>query len=302
MPLAEAPPSEPRRDAPEQAAADRSTPPISAVPTPAPPLPAPEIAAIVEARHGDPFAVLGMHKTATGLAVRAMLPAAQQMFVVESATGALAAEAAQLDPSGFFVADIPGRDEPFRYRLRVTDGVVTREFDDIYRFPPVLGELDLYLLAEGNHFASYTKLGAHPIRHEGAEGVAFAVWAPNARSVSVVGDFNSWDGRRMPMRSRGATGFWELFVPGLRPGHLYKYEIHGPDGELLPLKADPHAERAEQPPQHRLGRRRRRRAMSGTTARGWPSAGSATTAKRRSRSTKSISARGAAGSARTAAI
>ena len=248
MPLAEAPPSEPRRDAPEQAAADRSTPPISAVPTPAPPLPAPEIAAIVEARHGDPFAVLGMHKTATGLAVRAMLPAAQQMFVVESATGALAAEAAQLDPSGFFVADIPGRDASFRYRLRVTDGVVTREFDDIYRFPPVLGELDLYLLAEGNHFASYTKLGAHPIRHEGAEGVAFAVWAPNARSVSVVGDFNSWDGRRMPMRSRGATGFWELFVPGLRPGHLYKYQIHGPDGELLPLKADPHAERAEQPP------------------------------------------------------
>ena len=123
-----------------------------------------------------------------------------------------------------------------------------REFDDIYRFPPVLGELDLHLLAEGNHFASYRKLGAHPLVHEGVEGVAFAVWAPNAHSVSVVGDFNAWDGRRMPMRRRGASGFWELFVPGLRPGHLYKYQILGPDGRLLPLKADPHAERAEKPP------------------------------------------------------
>ena len=99
------------------------------------------------------------------------------------------------------------------------------EFYDIYSFPPVLGELDIHLLAEGNHLASYRKLGAHPMVHEGVEGIAFAVWAPNARRVSVVGDFNDWDGRRMPMRNIG--GFWELFVPGLRPGHLYKYEILG---------------------------------------------------------------------------
>src|SRR5439155_292735 len=108
--------------------------------------------------------------------------------------------------------------------------------------------LDVHLLVEGNHLASYQKLGAHAVLHDGVEGVAFAVWAPNAQRVSLVGDFNAWDGRRMPMRKRHAGGFWELFVPGLRPGHLYKYELLGAHGELLPLKADPHAERAEHPP------------------------------------------------------
>ncbi len=102
------------------------------------------------------------------------------------------------------------------------------------------------MLAEGNHLGSYHKLGAHPLVHQGIEGVAFAVWAPNAHRVSVVGDFNGWDGRRMPMRN--INGFWELFVPGLRPGHLYKYEILGANGQLLPLKADPHAQQAEKPP------------------------------------------------------
>ncbi len=163
-----------------------------------------------------------------------------------SATGAVAAKGVRLHPDGLFVATVPDRKEPFRYRLRTSRGAIEHEFDDIYRFPPVLGELDTYLLAEGNHLASYRKLGAHPLVHEGVEGVAFAVWAPNARRVSVVGDFNAWDGRRMPMRQLG--GFWELFVPGLRPGHLYKYEILGANGQLLPLKADPHAERSEKPP------------------------------------------------------
>jgi 1,4-alpha-glucan branching enzyme len=125
---------------------------------------------------------------------------------------------------------------------------VVRDFDDIYRFGPVLGELDLYLFAEGSHFSSWQKLGAHPIVHKGVAGVSFAVWAPNARAVSLVGDFNDWDGRRMPMRRRAATGLWELFVPGLEPGRLYKYQLHGPDEQLLPLKADPYAERTEQPP------------------------------------------------------
>ncbi len=218
-------------------------------PVPAAPVqPDPEVAAIVEARHGDPFAVLGMHESAAGVSVRAILPAAERMAVIDSATGGIAAEGVRVHPDGFFIADIPGRREPFRYRLLVSSGGAAREFDDIYRFPPVLGELDLHLLAEGNHFASDRKLGAHPLVHEGVEGVAFAVWAPNAHSVSVVGDFNAWDGRRMPMRRRGASGFWELFVPGLRPGHLYKYQIFGPDGRLLPLKADPHAEWAEKPP------------------------------------------------------
>jgi 1,4-alpha-glucan branching enzyme len=175
-----------------------------------------------------------------------MLPGAQDMSVVESATGEVAAKGVQIHRDGFFVATIPDRKEPFRYRLRVSGGGAQHEFYDLYSFPPVLGEIDVHLLAEGNHLASYRKLGAHPLAHEGVEGIAFAVWAPNARRVSVVGDFNGWDGRRMPMRNVG--GFWELFVPGLRPGHLYKYEILGADGQLLPLKADPQAQRAERPP------------------------------------------------------
>ncbi|HJY47429.1 MAG TPA: 1,4-alpha-glucan branching enzyme, partial [Stellaceae bacterium] len=195
--------------------------------------PDPQIAAVVEARHSDPFSFLGMHETPDGISVRTMLPSAQDVSVVESATSQVAAKAVQVHRDGFFVAAIPDRKEAFRYRLRVTSGGAQHEFYDVYSFPPVLGEIDIHLLAEGNHLASYRKLGTHPLVHEGVEGVAFAVWAPNAHRVSVVGDFNGWDGRRMPMRNVG--GFWELFVPGLRPGHLYKYEILGADGQLLPL-------------------------------------------------------------------
>ncbi len=208
----------------------------------------PAVAAIVAARHGDPFAFLGMHEAGKGLCVRAFLPDAAAMAVVDSASGAIAADGKRVHPAGLFVAAMPERHDPFRYRLRARWGNHWHEFDDIYRFPPVLGELDLHLLVEGNHLASHQKLGAHPIVHDGADGIAFAVWAPNARRVSVVGDFNQWDGRRMPMRNRLAGGFWELFVPGLGTGELYKYELLGPDGALLPLKADPHAEEAEPPP------------------------------------------------------
>ncbi len=208
----------------------------------------PAVAAIIAGRHGDPFAFLGMHEAEGGLCVRVFLPDAGAMAVVDSATGAIAATGKRVHPAGLFVALMPERQGPFRYRLRARWGKEWHEFEDIYRFPPVLGELDLHLLVEGNHLASYRKLGAHPIRHDGVTGIAFAVWAPNARRVSVVGDFNGWDGRRMPMRNRLAGGFWEIFVPGLGAGELYKYELLGPDGALLPLKADPHAERAEPPP------------------------------------------------------
>jgi len=207
----------------------------------------PQAEAIVEGRHDNPFGYLGMHKSASGLRVRAMLPGATEVQIVDSAIGEPVADALQIHPEGLFAADVARR-EPFRYRLRVLWGGHWHEFEDIYRFMPVLGDLDIHLLVEGSHHASYRKLGAHPIVHDGVEGVAFAVWAPNARRVSVVGDFNQWDGRRMPMRRRHAGGFWELFVPGLKAGHLYKYEIIGADGVLLPLKADPHAARAERPP------------------------------------------------------
>jgi len=214
--------------------------------------PSADAEAILAARHGDPFAFLGMHGGSAGLYVRVFMPDAEAIWVVDSATGEVAARCERIHPDGLFVASMPassaGRREPFGYRLRVARGGHQHEFEDVYRFPPVLGELDLHLLIEGNHLASYQKLGAHPIVLGEVAGIAFAVWAPNARRVSVVGDFNNWDGRRMPMRRRHAGGLWELFVPGLRPGHLYKYELLGADGTLLPLKADPHAEQAEPPP------------------------------------------------------
>ena len=137
--------------------------------------PDPEVEAIIEARHGDPFAFLGMHQTASGVCVRAMLPAAEEMAVIDSATGKVAAKGVRVHRDGFFVAAITDRKETFRYRLQISSGGVQHEFYDIYRFPPVLGELDIYLLMEGNHLASYRKLGAHPLVHEGVEGVAFVV-------------------------------------------------------------------------------------------------------------------------------
>jgi 1,4-alpha-glucan branching enzyme len=122
------------------------------------------------------------------------------------------------------------------------------EFDDTYSFPPVLGDLDVHLLAEGTHLRTYERLGARPIEMAGVAGTSWAVWAPNAGRVSVVGDFCDWDGRRLPMRLRHECGVWELFVPGVGPDHLYKFEIKGSNGALLPLKADPYAYYAERPP------------------------------------------------------
>ena len=135
-----------------------------------------------------------------------------------------------------------------RYRVRARYGEQQVEIEDPYRFPPILSDLDLYLLGEGTHMHLYEKLGAHPMKLDGVPGVAFAVFAPAARRVSVVGDFNLWDGRRHAMRVRG-NGFWEIFVPEAKAGAKYKYEIVGPDGRLLPLKSDPLAFAAEVRPQ-----------------------------------------------------
>jgi len=208
----------------------------------------PQIEAIVAARHGDPFAYLGMHETAGGLCVRVILPGAIAVEVIDASTGEVAGEGELVHPDGLFIASISGRADRFSYRLGVDWGGVKQEFDDAYRFPPVLGDLDLHLLVEGTHLDSYRKLGAHVLTHDGIEGVAFAVWAPNAQRVSIVGRFDAWDGRRLPMRRRHAGGFWEIFVPGIGPGEIYKYEIVGPDGVVLPLKADPYAAEAEIPP------------------------------------------------------
>ena len=152
------------------------------------------------------------------------------------------------DPAGFFELLLPDRTAPFHYRLRAKNDGGVWEWDDPFAFGPVLGPLDDHLLLEGTHRRLYERLGAHVLTHEGVDGVAFAVWAPGARRVSVVGGFNAWDGRRHPMRKRLDSGIWETFIPGLAEGAVYKYEIIGRDGLTQPLKADPFGFAAEMRP------------------------------------------------------
>jgi 1,4-alpha-glucan branching enzyme len=206
-------------------------------------------AAIAAADHGDPFGFLGMHDAGgKGLVIRAYIPGAEAVVAVESGTGQAIGALQRIFPEGGFVLHMPERRERFPYRLRVTRGDRNWEFEDPYRFAPFLGEMDLYLLAEGTHLESWKRLGAHRMILEGVAGVNFAVWAPNARRVSIVGSFNDWDGRRHPMRKHLNCGVWEIFIPGIQPGDYYKFEIKGPDGALLPLKTDPYAFRCEPPP------------------------------------------------------
>ena len=130
----------------------------------------------------------------------------------------------------------------------IRSGDSERSIDDPYRFPPILGEIDVHLIAEGRHLRLDEKLGGHPTTIDGVTGVRFAVWTPNAERVSVVGDFNEWDGRRHPMRFRGECGVWEIFLPGIEAGALYKYEILAKNGESIALKTDPFAFFCEQAP------------------------------------------------------
>jgi hypothetical protein len=167
------------------------------------------IDAILRAGHGDPFAVLGMHREGAGLVIRAFLPQASRVVAIDAASGTPVAELERVEQTGFFEGAVAGRTEPFAYRLRLTVGDTSSQIEDPYRFGNVLGDLDVYLIGEGRHRRLYEKFGAHPMSMDGVAGVAFAVWAPNARRVSVVGDFNDWDGRRHPMRFRIGAGVWE---------------------------------------------------------------------------------------------
>jgi 1,4-alpha-glucan branching enzyme len=191
----------------------------------------------------DPFAVFGMHREGGGLVVRCFLPWAEHVHVVAAASGA-ETTLQRADPAGLFEGRVAGG-RPFRYRLKAAAGGRSVEFEDPYRFGPVLGELDRHLLGEGNHLRAYEVLGARTLRLDGVAGTGFAVWAPNARAVAVVGAFNDWDGRRHLMRLHPGCGVWDLFLPGVEPGQPYKFEIHGADGALLPLKADPFAAEME---------------------------------------------------------
>lgn len=204
------------------------------------------VEAVVQGRHGDPFAVLGPHGTAAGTAVRAFLPGAEAVTVLDARGGAALGALERVHPEGFWSGAIAAR-VPYRLRVRWQSGDES-EAEDPYAYPPLLGEMDRYLLAEGRHQDLGHTLGAHPAEVEGVPGIRFAVWAPNARRVSVVGPFNHWDGRRHPMRMHHGAGVWELFIPRLDAGAIYKYELLGPRGETLPLKADPVAWAAERPP------------------------------------------------------
>ena len=200
----------------------------------------PEAYAVIEGRHHDPFQYLGPHVQDGVAVVRVFLPDASRVSLLPEKGREVRLE--RLHEAGLFAGSLPGIDA--RYRLRAVYGEVTVELEDPYRFTPVLSDFDLYLLGEGTDMRFYDKLGAHPLVLDGIAGALFSVFAPNARRVSVVGDFNLWDGRRHAMRVRG-QGFWEIFLPGVAAGSKYKFEIIGPDGQLLPLKADPLAFAAE---------------------------------------------------------
>ncbi len=206
-------------------------------------LSAEQLAALEHARHADPFSVLGPHVDADGLLwVRAFLPGAAKVwahFANRKTRVALSEQG-----NGLFVVGRAAKPAPYQLEVLWQSGE-RQWLDDPYRFGPVLGEMDAWLLSEGTHLRPFEVLGSRPLTHEGAQGVAFAVWAPNAQRVSVVGDFNAWDGRRHPMRLRRECGVWEIFIPGLGLGTRYKYELLNAVGERLPHKADPFARQGE---------------------------------------------------------
>ena len=202
----------------------------------------PEINAIIYGMHGAPFTLLGMHETGAkkpGVVVRVFRPYATKAEVIRKSDGQ-AFEMPRIHEDGLYELFLPG-EKPFAYKLRLAwfEGPPS-ELEDPYRFPLQLTDLDMYLLGEGTNYRAYHKMGAHPLTLDGVEGVHFAVWAPNAVRVSVVGWFNNWDGRIHPLQQRGGSGLWELFMPHLKPGDLYKFEVKGHKA-FLAQKADPYA-------------------------------------------------------------
>jgi 1,4-alpha-glucan branching enzyme len=218
-----------------------------------------ELNLVSKGRHPDPFQILGPHwverEGRPAVAVRSLSPRAVQLTVL---WGSQAFLSTRIHPDGIFESIVPleatgtssnGEIRPSSYTLRWTDGGgrVTETFDP-YAFPPVLTDYDLHLSAEGTHYQQYEKFGAHLREVDGVRGVSFVLWAPNALRVSVVGDFDSWDGRVYVMRNRGATGIWEMFLPGLDEGTVYKYEILSRVADHLALKSDPYGFSAEMRP------------------------------------------------------
>jgi 1,4-alpha-glucan branching enzyme len=208
-----------------------------------------DIEAIVRGSHSDPFAVLGPHQVGDGLAIRVFRPRARSVELRTLPAVAAPQLFRRIHAEGLFEIVVPAAArERFDYKIRITweDGSVS-EVDDPYRYGPVITGFDLHLLGEGTHFQAFDKLGARRITHGIRDGVHFAVWAPNARRVSVVGNFNAWDGRVHPMRALRPGGYWEIFIPDLGAGDPYKFEVNGADGSRV-LKADPCGRYFETPP------------------------------------------------------
>ncbi|MBE6452353.1 MAG: 1,4-alpha-glucan branching protein GlgB [Alphaproteobacteria bacterium] len=207
-----------------------------------------ELEAVINGDHGNVFAVLGIHKNkgSKEVFIRTYQPHAKEIELVD-ANGNSLGQMTKIDARGFYQINL-GKIENFSYKFRIKNDMdVVYEVEDPYRFPSTLGDMDVYLLAEGNHLNMYKKLGAHPMEIDGVRGVGFAVWAPNAKRVSVVGEFNNWDGRANVMRKHPTCGVWDIFVPSINVGELYKYEIKTHDGSIL-VKADPVAFYSEKRP------------------------------------------------------
>jgi 1,4-alpha-glucan branching enzyme len=231
-----------------------------------------DIELICSGQHGDPFSILGVHLiedkqlakdksrvdkqpalSGKRQVIRAFLPNAREVHAIELESKRLVGKLHRINEAGFFertfdaFVDRSGSltsPKPYRLKILWADGFETTEHDP-YRFGSLLGDLDRWLFNEGTHLRPYEVLGAHPCLVEGIAGTRFSVWAPNASRVSVVGNFNFWDGRRHPMRLHPASGLWEIFLPSVGLGALYKFEIRSSSGHLLPVRADPYARRSE---------------------------------------------------------
>ena len=200
-----------------------------------------DLASLLRVDHGDPFSVLGLHEVKGEFVVRLFRPDAKAATVIDSANPTQTWDAISLDPSGLFEARLTGQKKRLAYRVRFTahNGAMW-ETEDAYTFPPEWGSVDAHLFGEGNHLDLWKRLGAHLEERGGVPGTTFRVWAPNARRVSVVGEWNSWDGRTHQMCKVIPGGIWEMFVPGVAEGAHYKFEVFGLDG-ILHIKSDPFA-------------------------------------------------------------
>src|ERR1700722_7913150 len=201
--------------------------------------------ALAHGVHPDPFGVLGPHLSEDGRVIRAFLPGARKVDVLRRSDRAHLTTLACTGTNDLFEGLVADRSP---YLLRIHWPQAIQETEDPYSFGLLLGDIDLFLFNEGRHFQLANCFGAQSITLDSVNGVRFVVWAPNATRVAVVGDFNSWDRRRHPMRARYGAGIWELFLPRVPPGSKYKYDILGPDGSRLPWKADPVARQTEAPP------------------------------------------------------